>query len=188
MGMWRDDDVDATVGLLAVQRRANVARAVANIAAGLAANTIVGVGGMPIVESAVTERARALNLQRLRDDAAELQRRTTRATARTYAPHERPRAIIFIGATGVGKSFMARQRFPLGFWCAALTIACQPCAGFDSAAAAAAAATTTTLRAGSRRTRAAPAIGSTGTTATTRSSSTRRTMWSANAPRCRSAK
>ena len=76
----------------------------------------------------MTERARALNLQRLRDDAAELQRRTTRATARTYAPHERPRAIIFIGATGVGKSFMARQRFPLGFWCAALTIARHPCA------------------------------------------------------------
>ena len=148
LGMWNEDDVDATVGLLAVQRRANVARAVANLAAGLQPNTILGVGGMPIVESEVTPRARAANLQRLRDDATELRRRATRATARSYAPHEHPRAIIFIGATGVGKSFMARQRFPLAFWyaCVLFCSAREPTSGPHSTTAAAAATTMQRLR------------------------------------------
>ena len=84
--------------------------------AGLEANAIAGVAGPPLVNSTVTERARAANLKRIRDDEIEIERAAKRETGRVYAPGERPRAIIYFGDTGVGKSYLARLRFPSAFW------------------------------------------------------------------------
>ena len=79
--------------------------------AGLEANAIAGVAGPPLVNSTVTERARAANLKRIRDDEIEIERAAKRETGRVYAPGERPRAIIYFG-----KSYLARLRFPSAFW------------------------------------------------------------------------
>ena len=117
LGMWTMEDVDATVGLLPMQMRASAARSAANVAAGLEPNAIAGVAGPPLHAPAVTERVREANLRRIQADAAEMALAARRATGRTYAQGERPRAVIFYGVTGAGKSRLARERYAGAFWC-----------------------------------------------------------------------
>ena len=115
VGMWKERDADAMVGLTPVQREAQALRRAANVAAGFEPDDIAGVAGRPIVEYEVSPEVRAMNLKLIQDDQAILQRKATQAAGRVFLNGEKPRAVIFTGQTGVGKSRTAFQEFPQAF-------------------------------------------------------------------------